>query len=156
MSRPNDIQVSEHFKLYEFEDRADGHLVVLHPLTLQLLELFHLALSQNIGHLIAIIVTCGTRTQRTNNRLAKLLGWTDEGGLVSRTSKHLPNFGGIAVDCYVLDKELGLLVPTGKVSDIAMRFFDTVLDHYPTHIHVDLRISAKPRGPDAETPETNP
>lgn len=155
MSRANDIQVSEHFKLYEFEDRADGHLVVLHPLTLLRLELLHRALAKSIGHPIDIIVTCGTRTPRSNKQLAKLLGWTDEGGLVSRNSKHLPKFGGIAVDLYALDHELRVLVPTKTVADIAQRFFNVVLDHYPTHIHVDLRHCVPPNSPHPETPEPN-
>jgi len=153
MSRPNDIQVSEHFKLCEFEDQSDGHLVVLHPLTLERLELLHSALSEEIAHEIAIIVTCGTRTPRSNKQLGNRLGWTDDGGLVSRNSRHLPKFGGIAVDLYALDKEVRVLVPTDRVAAIAKRFFDVVLDHYPTHIHVDLRDSAKPKGPDAKTSE---
>lgn len=156
MSRPNDIQVSEHFKLYEFEDRVFDHVVVLHRLTLERLEGLHRALSDELKHDVAIIVTCGTRTTRTNNQLAKLLGWVDEGGLVSHHSKHLPEFGGIAVDFYVIDQDTGQMVPTGKVAHQARLFFDVVLDDYPTHIHVDLRDSAKPKSPDAETSEPTP
>ncbi len=145
--KPNDIQVSEHFTLCEFDDKANGNLVVLHPLTIERLEKLHLALSESMGRPIAILITCGTRTPRTNNQLAKLLGWTDDGGLVSKTSKHLPRFGGIAADLQVLDIEFGQLMPIRTVAQLAASFFDTIIDHYPTHIHVDLRDSANPGAP---------
>jgi len=156
MRKPNDIKVSEHFKLYEFEDRAFHHLVVLHPQTLERLELLHYALSEDLKHPVAISITCGTRSPRTNTQLAKLLGWIDDGGLVSRNSRHLPKFGGIAADLYALDKKLRVLVPTNRLAAIANQFFDVVLDHYPTHIHVDLRDSAYPNSPAAKHSEPTP
>jgi len=141
--RPNDIQVSEHFKLYEFEDRAHDNLVVLHPLLLERLELTRKALCLDAEKDIAIIITSGTRTRRTNNALGKLLGWTSLGGLVCPTSHHLPGYGGLAVDFFALDKSTGAILPMKQVAIQASRFFDTVIDHYPTHLHVDLRHSAK-------------
>lgn len=144
MLKPNDIQVSKHFKLFEFEDPEDGHVVVLHPLLLNQLEQYHEAISQTLGHNIAIVVTSGTRTQRSNKRLANRFGWTDYGGLVSRNSRHLPKFGGIAVDFYALDKETKQIVNTTFAAGLADEFFDVVLDHYPTHIHVDLRTATQP------------
>ncbi|KKN23249.1 hypothetical protein LCGC14_0906940 [marine sediment metagenome] len=154
--RINEIKISEHFMLYEFEDRADGNVVVLHPMQVIRLEELHLACSESLGREVAVYITCGTRTQASNRKLAGLLGWTDQGGLVSRTSKHLPKFGGIASDLHVVDKEFGQLMPTLKVADLARPLFDVVIDHYPTHIHVDLRNSSKPYSPDAETSETTP
>lgn len=145
MTRPNHIQVSDHFRLYEFEDSAHDKLVVLHAQTVHRLERLRHALSTDLDRDIAIIVTCGTRTPRSNRRLAKLLGWTTSGGLVAPDSKHLPRHGGIAVDLYALDKSTGAIVPMKQVSLQAARFFDVVIDHYPTHIHVDLRHSAKPK-----------
>jgi len=144
MSRPNNIQVSPHFRLYEFEDRAFDHVVVLHPLLLERLELLHSALAEKLEHQVAICITRGSVTVRSNNQLGKILGWIGEGGIVSRNSRHLTKFGGIAADLYTIDQETGLMVPTGTVADEARPLFDVVLDHYPTHIHVDLRDSAKP------------
>lgn len=150
MARPNDIQVSEHFKLYEFEDSAANNLVVIHALTLARLEKLRWAIGQNLNREIAIVITCGTRTKRTNRNLAKVFGWTTDGGLVSPISKHLPEFGGIAVDVYALDKSTGQIVPQKHLSVQAARFFDVVIDHYPTHTHVDLRHTLPKGTPDHE------
>lgn len=156
MSRPNDIQVSPHFRLYEFEDRAFDHVVVLHRLLLERLELLHCALAEELGHEVAICITRGSVTVCSNNRLGKILGWIGEGGIVSRNSRHLTKFGGIAADFYTIDQETGLMVRTGAVAVLARPLFDVVLEHYPTHIHVDLRESAKPKSRDAETSEPTP
>lgn len=140
-TRPNAIRVSEHFHLFEFEDRADNNLVVLHSRLVRQLELLRDALCTKLGREIHIVITSGTRTRRTNKALAKVLGWTHDGGSVAPASRHLPCYGGVAADLYALDKVGGQIVRTGLVKTLAQPFFAKVIAHYPTHIHVEVTNS---------------
>ncbi len=142
MNRRNRIGVSEHFSLHEFENERDG-LVVLHPLTLESLEACRTDLCKHYGREIAIVVTCGTRTETSNRALAQRYGWTDTGGRVARNSKHLPKHGGIAVDWHATFAGTQRRCSLKTVAQIAWRHWDVVLDHYPSHIHTDNRERAK-------------
>ena len=76
-----------HFRLREFENR-DG-LAMIHSSTLNSLELVRRDLNAMAGEEVWVIVTDALRTQADLDRLASLLGCTDDGGAVSRDSKHL-------------------------------------------------------------------
>lgn len=121
-----------HFKLFEFED-PEG-LVMVHPSVIVSLERVRADLCTMHGADVPIRITCGVRTHQYNERLAARLGWTDEGGAVSRTSKHLPEYGGIAVDI-VADK-----IGQRALGKVCRRYFDFVKDDYGDgHVHADNR-----------------
>jgi len=150
---PNDFNLTPHFKLSEFADRSHDNLVIVHPLLVQRLELLRTALCNEFKADIAIIISCGTRTTRSNNRLAKLLGWTDADGAVSRDSQHLPTHFGAAADIFAVNHLTTARVPHNTLALLAWSFFDVVIDHYPTHIHVDLRDSIDSKGNSLNDPE---
>jgi len=147
MSKRNDIKLYtdlgfdnlvSHFKLSEFENH-DG-FVMVHPGVLKGLELVRRDLSLTTRKAIYIIISCCVRTHKENEELAARLGWTDEGGLVSRTSKHLPEYGGIAVDFTAFYTDIKEHISRKLVGGIARRHFDFVKDTYSDgHIHADQR-----------------
>jgi hypothetical protein len=127
-----------HFRLREFEDR-DG-LAMVHATTLDSLERVRRDLLAMIGEEVWVIITDGVRTQADLERLAARLGWTDEGGRVSRDSKHLARYGGIAVDCAAMVARTRERVPQHVLGEICRRHFDFVKDDYPDgHVHADNR-----------------
>jgi len=85
-----------HFRLREFEN-GEG-LAMVHASLLESLERVRRALCVMAGEDVWLIVTDAVRTHADLERLAARLGWTDEGGAVARDSKHLAEYGGIAVD----------------------------------------------------------
>ena len=126
-----------HFTLREFAN-AEG-LAVVHPAMLEAIERTRASLCEAYGEDVRIRVTCGTRTQADNVRLAARLGWTDEGGTVARDSKHLPRYGGIAVDFYAVTAS-GQGVPQAVVAEHARKFFRYVKSDYADgHVHADMR-----------------
>ena len=141
MKGRNNIPISPNFNLREFENR-DGY-VMLHSSILEGLEAVREIINEELGTPIGIFITNAVRTQGDNNRLASKLGWTDQGGTVSRTSKHLWKYGGIAVDI------IGVFLDNGEIMDqkmlvpICQEHFDWVRDYKDGHIHCDNRERAK-------------
>jgi len=136
--RPNDFPLSEHFRLYEF---ANGEgLVTVHPSLIRSAEAVRAELCQLKGEEVAIIVTSGTRTRADNAALGARFGWLDNGGPVSRHSKHLPGHGGIAMDFYAKVVRVGDRIPQRAVGEAARNHFDWVRDDYEDgHVHADNR-----------------
>ncbi len=127
-----------HFRLREFENR-DG-LAMVHASTLEALERVRRDLGAMAGEEVWVIITDAVRTQKDLERLAARLGWTDEGGLVSRRSKHLAEFGGIAVDLIAMAAGTRRRVPQKTVGAACRRYFDWVKDDYRDgHVHADNR-----------------
>ncbi|MFA7693336.1 MAG: hypothetical protein GX117_04075 [Candidatus Hydrogenedentes bacterium] len=127
------------FKLREFEN-AEG-LAMVHPTLLEGLERTRRDLGAYYGKTVYVIITSAVRTEQDNERLAKQLGWTEDGGLVSRGSYHLNRFGGIAVDLIAKEAETGRVVAQKTVGKICRRYFDWVKDDYADgHVHVDNRF----------------
>jgi hypothetical protein len=134
-----DGEMVSHFTLREFES-ASG-FVMLHPSVLVSLELVRRDLSAHYDGDVSIIVTNCTRTDADNVALARVLGWSDEGGLVARDSKHLAKWGGIAVDIKAVIKETGKSVPQKTLGKVCRRYFDWVKDDYGDgHVHADNRV----------------
>jgi hypothetical protein len=130
-----------HFWLLEFASR-DG-LVCLHPHLLMALYRLRAALCEHMGCSAMVRITSGTRTPAENTRLAERLGWTNSGGSVSRDSKHLPKYGGIAVDLIASLENPPYIVPKETLVELATAIFDYVKSDYPDgHVHVDMRDSA--------------
>lgn len=127
-----------HFHLSEFENH-DGWCMV-HPSVLRSLEMTRFQLNKQFPlNPVYIIITGSTRTEAHNNELGKAFGWTDQGGIVSRNSKHLEKYGGIAVD-FVARHGNGDRVDQKTVGNAARLFFDFVIDDYKDgHIHADNR-----------------
>lgn len=145
----NDIRLSceldgeevSHFRLREFEN-AEG-LAMVHVSVLDALERVRRELCVMAGEEVWVIVTDGVRTQRDLQRLAARLGWTDEGGAVSRESKHLAKYGGIAVDIVAIVASSRQRVPQTTLGRICRRHFDWVKDDYADgHVHADQRERA--------------
>jgi hypothetical protein len=129
--------VTGNFFLSEFEMREGT--VMVHPSVLISLEMLRYDLNAEIKRGIKIIITGSTRSEATNNDLGAKYGWIDHGGTVSRVSRHLPKYGGIAVDFYAVYAN-GKRVAQKKVGEIARRHFDYVKDDYSDgHIHGDNR-----------------
>ncbi|MCX8065994.1 MAG: hypothetical protein N3G21_12630 [Candidatus Hydrogenedentes bacterium] len=130
--------VVSHFNLKEFENTQGWAMV--HSSVVLSLEKLRAELSRLIGEEVEILITSSTRTEEENNRLGKIYGWITEGGVVSKDSKHLDKYGGVAVDFYVRTKEKRLVVSEELVANTAVRFFDFVKRGYPDgHIHADNR-----------------
>jgi hypothetical protein len=145
-SRRNDVRLLAtldgedvaHFRLREFAN-ADG-LAMVHPELLIALERVRRDLNAMAGENVWVIVKDGVRTQADLERLAARLGWTDEGGAVSRDSKHLAKYGGIAVDLVAIIAKSRHPVPQATVGEVCRRYFDFVKDDYANgHVHADLR-----------------
>ena len=127
-----------HFRLREFENR-DG-LAMVHSSTLNSLELVRRDLNAMAGEEVWVIVTDALRTQADLDRLASRLGWTDDGGTVSRDSKHLAKYGGIAVDLIAVVADSRSRVPQATLGKVCRRHFEWVKDDYADgHVHADNR-----------------
>ncbi len=130
-----------HFTLREFENR-DG-LAMVHPRVLDALERVRRDLCRQYGAEVLVFITDAVRTRADLLRLAARLGWTDEGGAVSRDSKHLAEYGGIAVDLLAVEAATRRPVPQRALGAVCRRYFDWVKDDYPDgHVHADQRGSA--------------
>lgn len=151
--KTNDIKVSPHFKLYEFADGQADDLVVVNPILVTALEELRARIKQTTGNEHEIIITSGTRTEATNNALGEKLGWTDEGGTVSRDSQHLPKHGGVAADIYARTKTIQYQMPMAKLAVLCRGLFDTVIAQYNSHVHVDVRDQVFLSQPDVTKPE---
>lgn len=113
---------------------------MVHASTLRSLEEVRRDLCALAGEDVWVIVTEGVRTPADLERLAGRLGWTDEGGAVSRRSKHLAQFGGIAVDLVAVVARNRERVPQDTVGAVCRRYFDWVKDDYSDgHVHADNR-----------------
>lgn len=133
-----DGETVSHFRIREFENR-DG-LAMVNAETLLSLEKLRRDLCHMAGEEVWVIITDALRTQADLERLAKRLGWTDEGGAVSRTSKHLPEYGGIAVDLVALIPSTRKRIPQKVLGEYCRRHFTFVKDDYPDgHVHADNR-----------------
>ncbi len=130
-----------HFKLKEFEN-GQGFAMV-HASALESLERVRRDLCSLAGQEVWVIVTDALRTIADLEQLAQRLGWIDEGGSVSRRSKHLPEFGGIAVDIVAVVAQTGRRVPQKTLGTACRRYFDWVKDNYADgHVHADNRLRA--------------
>jgi hypothetical protein len=126
------------FRLREFAN-PDG-LAMVHPDLLTALEGVRRDLNAMAGETVWVIVKDGVRTQADLDRLAARLGWTDEGGAVSRDSMHLAKYGGIAVDVIAVVARSRHRVPQPTLGEVCRRHFDYVKDDYADgHVHADLR-----------------
>lgn len=133
--------MDSHFRLCEFANR-DG-LAMVHRTLLESLERVRLDLTAEAGGTVWVILTDALRTQADLERLAARLGWTDEGGAVSRQSKHLAKFGGIAVDLIAVVASTRQRIPQRALGEVCRRHFDWVKDDYGDgHVHADNRHRA--------------
>lgn len=130
-----------HFRLCEFEN-GDG-LAAVHPSTIWALERIRADLNASEAAAmteIGIYITDGVRTQKDLETLAERLGWTDEGGLVSRTSKHLVTMGAHGVDFKARARHGRGNLVMSELGAVARRYFDFVEDDYSDgHVHGDNR-----------------
>lgn len=131
-----------HFKLREFENEEG--LAMVHARTLRSLEEVRRDLGALYGETVWVIITDAVRTRADLERLASRYGWTDEGGLVARQSRHLAAFGGIAADLKARVARTGKAVPQKTLGKICRRYFDWVKDDYTDgHVHADNRNRAR-------------
>lgn len=131
-----------HFRLREFEN-ADG-LAMVHVSVVESLERVRRDLCALAGEEVWVIVTDAVRTQADLDRLAARLGWTDRGGLVSRDSKHLAKYGGIAVDLIAVVARDRRRIPQDTIGLVCRRHFDWVkADYKDGHVHADNRARAR-------------
>jgi len=91
------------------------------------------------------------RSESDNQALAETsnrLGWTDAGGLVSRSSKHLTTtkdqdgriVGCVAADFYAIDLYEHERIPQRQVAAVAKLYFDYIkYDYADGHVHADNR-----------------
>ena len=127
-----------HFRLREFENR--NGLAMVHSATLLSLEEVRRELNAMAGEEVWVIVTEALRTDTDLKRLAARLGWVDQGGVVSRDSKHLAKYGGIAVDLVAVSADSRMRVPQATLGKVCRRHFDWVKDDYADgHVHADNR-----------------
>ncbi|HDP34125.1 MAG TPA: hypothetical protein ENN29_03330 [Candidatus Hydrogenedentes bacterium] len=133
-----DGEAVSHFKLREFENR-DG-LAMIHRSALTALELTRRDLYARYGETVWVLITDAVRTPDDLQRLAARYGWTDAGGLVARRSRHLAEFGGIAVDLVAVVARTRSRVPQEVVGAVCRRYFDFVkYDYQDGHVHADMR-----------------
>ena len=130
-----------HFSMHEFpvSGAPSGHCMV-HPTVIDSLEATRYGLELFIGEECAVIVTCCVRTDARNRQLAARLGWISQGGLVSASSRHLPRFGGVAVDVYAKRRHSGQRIPLPILEAVAREHFDFVKGGYLAHVHADNRF----------------
>ena len=147
---PNDLWLSNspaptsesHFKLSEFANE-DG-LAMLYPDVLTAAELLRADLAIIARAPVAIRITDSIRSRSDNYRLARKLGWIDQGGAVSPDSRHLTEYGGIAIDFVAYLTKTGEPIPQSIVGPIASRHFDYVKADYPDgHTHADQRLRGR-------------
>lgn len=150
MPRPNDIPLlchidglpASHFRLREFAN-ADG-LAIVHPSLVESLERTRRDLCREAGETVWLIITSATRTEADLARLAARLGWVDEGGAVSRDSKHLARCGGIAADLVASVARTRERIPQAALAAVCRRHFDYVkADYSDGHVHADNRHRAR-------------
>ncbi len=146
MNDRNDIRLIDpgtgepgHFRLREFENN-DG-LAMVSPGVLWGLERVREEL--NTGDEVWIIVTDAVRTDADLERLVVRLGWVDEGGAVSRDSKHLAKYGGIAVDIVATWRDSRTRFPVLDVAHACRHYFDWVKLYSDGHVHADNRDGCK-------------
>jgi hypothetical protein len=133
-----DGEARSHFKLREFENGPG--LAMVHRTTLESLERVRMDLAAMMGEEVWILITDAVRTQQELERLAARLGWADQGGAVARRSKHLAEFGGIAVDIVAVRARSRQRVPQKTLGRVCRRHFDWVKDDYGDgHVHADNR-----------------
>ena len=138
-----DTDIPSHFQLCEFAN-TEG-IAIVHPTLVRSLEGVRGDLCEMEGQEVWLIITSGTRTDADNRRLANRLGWTDEGGLVSRRSKHLVKYGGIAADLKAFHAARGptgyrYRIPQEVVGLVCQSHFDFVkADYRDGHVHADNR-----------------
>lgn len=120
MVRVNDIKVSNHFKLYEFECKDGSHQVVLHPELPEKLENLRALVSQVLSKETPLIINSGYRNESHNKA---------EGG--AKNSQHLY---GTAVD---------LRLPKGLTIDEFADLGEAVgfdgIGKYNGRVHFDVR-----------------
>jgi hypothetical protein len=139
-----DGEPCSHFRLREFEN-PEG-LAMVHATTLDSLERVRRDLCAWAREEVWLVVTDAVRTRADLERLAARLGWDDEGGTVARRSKHLAEFGGIAVDLVAVVARTRDRVPQAVLGRICRRHFDWVKDDYRDgHVHADNRARAAAR-----------
>jgi hypothetical protein len=129
-----------HFKMSEFESAA-GYCMVDSDL-LDVLERTRADLCETYGVDVQIVIKSGLRTEADNGRLAEKLGWVDDGGLVARDSRHLPKYGGIAVDIRARYRKADewVYVPQATLGSACRAHCTFVKDDYPDgHVHADCR-----------------
>ncbi len=133
-----DGEDARHFRLREFAN-ADG-LAMVHASVLVSLERVRRDLCAMAGETVWVIITDAVRTEADLGRLAARLGWIDEGGAVSRNSKHLARYGGIAVDLVASVARTRKRLPQRVLGEVCRRHFDWVKDDYKDgHVHADNR-----------------
>ncbi|MHC4622040.1 MAG: hypothetical protein ACYTEQ_30230 [Planctomycetota bacterium] len=142
------------FSLYEFESKRTG-IVVIHPSVPLSAEFMRRDLSDAYGCEVGIFITSGSRTDEDSRILAEGdpaagipgLGWIDEGGAVSRDSRHLIRNGACAIDFEARLKRhrhswesdsWSPVIPPEEVALFARQRFDFVKT-YARHTHVDNR-----------------
>lgn len=134
-------ELVSHFWLREFESAAG--FVMIHASVPRSLELVRRDLCREAGEEVQILVTDAVRTEEDLRQLAQRYGWTDEGGAVSRDSRHLARYGGAAVDIVARVRGGGHAVSQDRLGAVSRRYFDFVKDDYPDgHVHADNRCSA--------------
>ena len=127
-----------HFRLREFEN-GEG-LAMVHASLLESLERVRRDLCAMAGETVWVIITDAVRTRADLERLAARLGWKDAGGAVARDSRHLAEYGGIAVDLIGVVARTRERVPQRAVGAVCRRYFDWVKDDYADgHVHADNR-----------------
>jgi hypothetical protein len=136
-----DGELVSHFSLREFEN-AYG-FVMVHASVPRALELVRRDLCREAGEEVEIVITDALRTEEELRQLAQRYGWADEGGSVSRNSRHLARYGGIAVDIVARVRSSGARFPQDSVGAACRRYFDFVKDDYPDgHVHADNRYGS--------------
>lgn len=130
--RMNDINISEHFKLYEFES-PDTNEVKIDPELVQKLEILRKLVSDYLGKDTPLIINSGYRTWEHHKYIYEVeLGYGDKWEEhISTKSKHLY---GIASD---IKK-----VPRLSINQLANLAEDAGFDgigKYSWGIHVDTR-----------------
>ena len=127
-----------HFKLREFENRSG--LAMVHASVLLSLEKTRRDLCERYGEEVWILITDAVRTPEDLQRLAARYGWADQGGTVARRSKHLAEFGGIAVDMVAVIARTRARVPQEVLGGLCRKHFSFVKDDYKDgHVHADNR-----------------
>ena len=133
-------ELVSHFRASEFE-MTDGRVVIDARIP-ALLEMVRADIHIGSGNEAAIVVTNTCRTQDDLVRLAGEYGWQENGGRVSRDSKHLVKYGGIAVDIQAYYVESGEPVPIPYLAQVCRSWFDFVKP-YDDHVHGDIRDGAE-------------
>jgi len=138
--RDGNVWKISHFKMREFENVRG--FVMVDDTVIRSLERVREKLGRECECEVEVLVTSGVRMQEDNERIAEVLGWTDEGGLVARDSQHLEVYGGIAVDIVARYRkgDTWIRVPAFDVGVACRDHFAYVKDDYEDgHVHADNR-----------------